>query len=490
MKVTQMNKIRHIFLLITLSGLVLAQNEIGNIYDNYETYREKLITSKRIDHTLLSEILRVRTNSPNVELKIVGKSVEGRDINLIKIGSGKTKVLAWSQMHGDEPTATLALLDMMNFLLADDQQNELRRKVLEAVSFYFIPMLNPDGAEKFTRRNAVGVDLNRDAQRLQFPESRTLNNVRDSLNPEFGFNLHDQSQLHAAGRNNKPAVISFLAPPFNYERDLNEVREKSMRLIVSISKTLSKYIPDYLGRYSDEFEPRAFGDNFVIKGTSTVLIESGWWPNDREKNFVRKLNFISLLSALNSISDKSYHQNLLSDYHLIPENQKLMFDLLLRNITIEKNDKEFIIDIGINYTEVSDPECGFSLVGKIEDIGDLSTHSGYQEFECKGLKIAEGKIYNQTIKTLEDLTRIDYFELYQEGYIYVLADNVEILPKYPKFPINILSNSYIKPPETAIDNFANFAFLQGEDVVYVVINGFLVDLSNNTKSVFNGLTIP
>lgn len=485
-----MNKIRIIFLLITFSGLLLAQSEINKIYENYENYYKELIPSKRIDHLLLTKLLDKISDNPLIERKIVGHSVEGRNINLLKIGNGKTKVLAWSQMHGDEPTATMALLDLMNFMLANDEFNNLRKLILDKTSFYFIPMLNPDGAERFTRRNAVGIDLNRDASRLQFPESQALNAVRDSLNPEFGFNLHDQSQTHAAGRNKKPAVISFLAPPFNYERELNNVREKSMKLIVSIKNILSNYIPDYIGRYSDEFEPRAFGDNFVIKGTSTVLIESGWWPNDREKNFVRKLNFISLLGALQTISENSFEKNSLADYDSIPENEKLMFDLLFRNATLIKNENKYIVDIGINYTEISDSLNGYSIVGKIDDLGDLSTHNGYEEIDCKGLQLAEGKIYNQTIESLEELKKFNFFELYQQKYIYVLADNVTKLPKYPKFPINILSNSYSKPPETAIDNWANFLFLQGEDVIYVVINGCLVDLSNNTNSVLNGLTIP
>lgn len=60
-------------------------------------------------------------------------------------------------------------------------------------------MLNPDGAELFVRRNAQQIDINRDAIYLQSPEARILKSVRDSLQPDFGFNLHDQHKYHAAG---------------------------------------------------------------------------------------------------------------------------------------------------------------------------------------------------------------------------------------------------------------------------------------------------
>ena len=49
-------------------------------------------------------------------------------------------------------------------------------------------MLNPDGAERFQRRNAQSIDINRDALRLQTPEGRTLKAVRDRFQPRIGFN--------------------------------------------------------------------------------------------------------------------------------------------------------------------------------------------------------------------------------------------------------------------------------------------------------------
>ena len=46
----------------------------------------------------------------------VGESVEGRAINMVEAGTGAFPVLLWSQMHGDEPTATAALFDIFEYL--------------------------------------------------------------------------------------------------------------------------------------------------------------------------------------------------------------------------------------------------------------------------------------------------------------------------------------------------------------------------------------
>src|SRR5213083_769488 len=39
----------------------------------------------------------------------VGKSYANREIYQVEWGKGKTKIFMWSQMHGDEPTATPAV---------------------------------------------------------------------------------------------------------------------------------------------------------------------------------------------------------------------------------------------------------------------------------------------------------------------------------------------------------------------------------------------
>ena len=92
------------------------------------------------------------------------------------------RVLLWSQMHGDEPTATAALFDIFEFLRRH-RDDPTVRDILSSLTLHVVPMLNPDGAERFQRRNAQSIDINRDALRLQTPEGRTLKAVRDRFQP-------------------------------------------------------------------------------------------------------------------------------------------------------------------------------------------------------------------------------------------------------------------------------------------------------------------
>lgn len=353
---------------------------LNNLFESYEHFKSSDIRSDFVTHNEVKTKLKHLGKNNLFEIKQIGASVERREIYSVKIGKGKTKVFAWSQMHGDEPTATTALFDLFNFLSADDSFNELRKSILDNLELHFIPMVNPDGAERYQRENAFNIDLNRDALRLQADESQLLWNYAEKLKPEFGFNLHDQNSYYTAGRKNNPASISLLTPPMDYVKSINYTREKSMQVILRIKEALSEFIPNQIARYSDDFEPRAFGDNFTQIGISTILIESGFYRDDYNKDLVRKLNFIALISAFKTIVDKNYEKNFYAEYFDIPENNKLLFDLLLRNLALEFNDRKFIVDIGINRTKKYDRERNeFYYEASIADIGDLSVFYGIVE---------------------------------------------------------------------------------------------------------------
>src|SRR5690606_13345070 len=180
--------------------------EIVRIFEqNYEKFRVLGFDSKYFPYLKLKTYL----DEKYPEKISIGKSFLGNEIYSLKIGSGKKKVLAWSQMHGNESTGTRAMFDVWEFL---HSENPWVKRVLQEISFHFIPMLNPDGSTLYTRRNACGIDLNRDFNQEASPEIRILKDYVKNINPDFLFNLHDQRTIFNVGNSAHPATLAFLAP--------------------------------------------------------------------------------------------------------------------------------------------------------------------------------------------------------------------------------------------------------------------------------------
>ena len=371
----------------------MTNNQLAwNLYHGYENYKEKSLTHRRFKHSDLIPLIDRLKNKNIFRVNKVGESVQGRDIFSIAIGNGQRKILYWSQMHGDEPTATAAIFDVFNLFSIEEHFKEFKDNLLKDLTLIFLPMVNPDGAEVFERRNNLRIDLNRDAIKQESPEAKLLYSVFNSIQPEFGFNMHDQDRDYTAGYSKKNTAISFLAPPPDHHSTVDKSRTKSMLLISELYNILSQMIPGHLSRYADDFEPRAFGDSFAKSGSSIILFESGTWQDDREKQFLRKLNFISILTAAKSIAEESFRKQDIDTYHLIPENKKFMMDFIIRNVQIRKEEKVFNIDVGINFDEINTSDAkGFYYKAKIEDIGDLSIFKGFKEFNANGLTLEAGK---------------------------------------------------------------------------------------------------
>jgi hypothetical protein len=389
----------------------LNSNDIlKSLFDSYENYKEERLNPAYIKYSELQNLIKQLNDNKLFQVSQLGESVENRAIYSISFGSGKTKVLSWSQMHGDEPTATAAIFDLLKFFAISDSYDNFRDNLLNKITFHFVPMLNPDGAERFQRENAFNIDLNRDALHLQSPESKILWKYAEKLEPEFGFNLHDQSCYYTAGKTDKNAAVSLLAPAMNHAKSINYIRERSMQVISEIYNTLSQYIPGNIARYSDDFEDRAFGDNLTRSGISTILIESGYFKDDVNKDFIRKLNFIALLSAFHSIAEQNYEKIDYTKYLLIPENVERLFDLLLKNLTIKCAGGNFLVDIGIKRKKIRDEMTNeFYYKSKIDQIGDLSVFNGIMELDMKGFEIRS----NLKVASDEEAT----FQLYKDGIL-------------------------------------------------------------------------
>ena len=367
-------------------------NLLDKLLDNYQSFEETQIKDRFFKHKQICDLLDSIKSNKVFGIEEVGLSTMGRSIHLIKWGNGPCKVFLWSQMHGNEATATMALFDLLNFLSQNGLYNEIIDTLDKNCTLYILPMLNPDGTEVFTRRNAMEIDINRDFQSQQSPEGRLLRKLREDFHPHFGFNLHDQSTLWSAGKSGKPATISLLAPAYNEELSINPIRQKAMQVIALMNVELQKNIPGVVGRFNDEYEPRAFGDNFQAAGTSTILIEAGGFYNDPEKQYIRKIYFKAILAGLISIAKESYLNVKDIDYFKIPENKKLHFDLVLRNCNLQRNGIPYKTDIGLVCVEKINIDLhSVSQTYTVGELGDLSQYFSYEEFNCELYSITEIK---------------------------------------------------------------------------------------------------
>ena len=361
------------------------EHKLRELFDRYEKFRYQPVRTRRFTQAqMLAWISHINSNG-FIGAQPAGVSAEGRTISLFRFGTGSTAVLLWSQMHGDEPTATMALLDIMNFL-KESPDHPVVQSIRTNLTLLLVPMLNPDGAERFTRRTSQQVDVNRDALALQSPEARILKSVREQYQPAFGFNLHDQETHYTVGSSRNITAIALLAPPVDEVGSDDAVRLRAKHVASRIATSLRFFIPENIARWNESFEPRAFGENMQRWGTSTVLIESGGWRDDPEKMFLRKLNAVILLDALDAIADASYAKSGLTEYESIPLNSKNGFDLVIRNAQyrVDGRTPPVRVDIGVNYTERTDGKGGVQSFGVIADMGDLHTFGALEERDAHG----------------------------------------------------------------------------------------------------------
>ena len=448
------------------------------LYEQHAQFREPAIAHRRFKHEDIVPLL-TRLQAP-FQVQQLGASVEGRAIYEVQIGDGPIPVLLWSQMHGDEPTATMAIMDIFNFFQdSGDGFDSLRQRLRTELSLHFLPMLNPDGAEVYERRNALGIDLNRDALRLQSPESKILKAARDRTQAAWGFNLHDQNRYYAAGQNPQTASVSFLAPAYNAEKEVNEKREDAMQLIVLMNQILQQYIPGKVARYDDAFEPRAFGDNMQKWGTRTILVESGGLEDDPEKQYLRRLHFTVLLSALNAIATGNYEAASRSAYEEIPYNASGDYhDLLLRAVQQEYEGNRYTIDLAFRHREIGvEQDRDYYLRAGISDIGDLSSQHGYQELQADGYRIVPGKTYPKAFDNYEALQAEDIRQRLREGYTTFQLKKRPPARLYHRKPVEIVAEG--KNPANEIRLYGNPSFLleKNGQYDYAVINGFVYYLA-------------
>ncbi|GLB51990.1 peptidase M14 [Neptunitalea chrysea] len=365
-------------------------------FQHYHLYKYTRIYGRYFPYSKLEKFYE---EHPRLNKKILGHSVNQLPIHLITIGSGSKKVFMWSQMHGNESTTTKAVLDMLCLFL--EQKDEFTETILSNTTLYIIPMLNPDGANAYTRQNSNDIDLNRDSQDLSQPESKILRAAFEDIKPDLCFNLHDQRTIFGVENTPYPATVSFLAPSADEKRTITQPRKLAMELITYMVDAIKEYIPNQIARFDDGFNINCIGDTFTYLGVPTVLFEAGHYPNDYEREITRKYIYLSLLSGLDAISTKNITGEGYEPYFDIKNNEKSFFDILLKNVAFNEEATENENEIGVLFKENLQNNNIF-LFPYVEKIGNLQNYHGHQTIDVNFIneKITKEELLKADMQTI------------------------------------------------------------------------------------------
>lgn len=368
-------------------------------HSRYLDFKNKSISGRYLHLKHIEPLLE--SNNNLFQIDVIGSSVLKKPIYGLRFGSGSKKVLMWSQMHGNESTTTKALFDVLNYIRTDDSFGSY---ISQNFTLYIVPMLNPDGAEAYTRVNANAIDLNRDAQNLSQPESVILNEVFRTFKPDFCFNLHDQRTIFSAGKTALPATVSFLTPAEDKDRRITPQRKRSMEIIGIMNVFLQKHIPGQVGRYDDGYNINCVGDTFQSEGVPTILFESGHFQNDYQREQTRMYIACSIVCAINFIGEHNVDGENYKSYFQIPENDKLFYDVVLRNFPILENSKLEQCDVAILFKEtLRNGKIEFTPM--VERIERKIKFYGHKEFDMNKIEMSAIEKYEINDAFLTKLLR-------------------------------------------------------------------------------------
>jgi hypothetical protein len=241
--------------------------------------------------------------------------------------------------------------------------------------------LNADGAARWTRETALGIDMNRDALHQYSQEAKLLSAWADEIQPQFAFNLHDQNRLYSVGNSAHQTHIAFLATAGDETGTWTASRLRAGKLANRLTRFTEEIIPNKVAKWSDEYNARAFGDTFQKRGYGLLLLESGGSGWDLEKQSLRQLTAAILLDSFYCIATNEYVNENLDAYQALATNERQLFDIKLKQAPLEASG-QIRADIGINLKETGSNKTDITYSWTIEEIGDLTYMHALNELDA------------------------------------------------------------------------------------------------------------
>ena len=204
--------------------------------------------------------LKAAAATGRVRVARIGTSVAKRPIPLVVIGpdNAATRVLVLCRQHGDEPVSTEAAMSVVRRAVAADRA---LRASLHGVQLLILPMLNPDGGQRFRRLNTNGVDLNRDWLLRSQPETRAVASLFRRLAPQVVLDEHEWTVEDACGSDSLETTGA-----------VNHVAHVIQRGSLSAGDDTGVQLKP--GFYTSASDPRLAHHYFQSKGAAAFLLET------------------------------------------------------------------------------------------------------------------------------------------------------------------------------------------------------------------------
>lgn len=149
-----------------------------------------------------SDLICEAISSPLVEHRVLGHTLDGQDLDLLKVSDGdndQNKLKCWfiARQHPGESMAEWWMEGFLEKLL--DESDPVSRKLLQSCVFYVVPNMNPDGTRRgHLRTNAAGANLNREwsaSSMESSPEVHLVLAAQQQTGMDFHMDVHGDEDL-------------------------------------------------------------------------------------------------------------------------------------------------------------------------------------------------------------------------------------------------------------------------------------------------------
>lgn len=253
---------------------------------------QELITSKPI--YAWEENLAVK---PFVTLTEIGKSRQGRPIKMLKIGNSDDQkmIIVLSRQHPPEVTGYLAMESFVETICAE---SEMAERFRNEYNVYVVPLVNPDGVDNgHWRHNAGGIDLNRDWEDFNQPETRIIRDFTKSkikvsgskfyLGIDFHSTMHDiYYTINPEKKGNMPGLVP--------------------AMIKAMGQEIDGYEPNIRPNTDDEPRISSLSYFFYQLGAEALTYEIG---DDTSREFIKRKGELTALKMMElMLNDKSLNK--------------------------------------------------------------------------------------------------------------------------------------------------------------------------------------